>query len=160
MFSPFTLRLKEWLMFVRFAWRTWKMVVRRLFLGWDLGSPKKSVPQMCRYDEDIAFYHEDTPWKINMEHNSLEVWFRSFSFLNGWFVGSMLIFQGVSKRCAFLWNEHLDSVSLEVLLRFVHWKMNFLWADRVDTTAGRSLVVSTPLYLMGWQNVPEKSNWR
>ena len=36
-----------------------------------------------------------TPWKINMEHNSLEVWFRSFSFLNGWWVGSMLIFQGV-----------------------------------------------------------------
>ena len=84
-------------------------------------------------------------WNI---YNSLEVWFRSFSFLNGWFVGSMLIFQGVSKRCAFLWNEHLDSVSLEVLLRFVHWKMDFLWADRVDTTAGRSLVVSTPLYFI------------
>ena len=25
----------------------------------------------------------------------MEVWFRSFSFVNGWFVGSMLIFQGV-----------------------------------------------------------------
>ena len=25
----------------------------------------------------------------------MEVWFRSFSFLNGWLVGSMLIFQGV-----------------------------------------------------------------
>ena len=29
-----------------------------------------------------------SPWKINMEHNHIEVWFRSFSFLNGWFVGS------------------------------------------------------------------------
>jgi len=30
-----------------------------------------------------------------MEHNSLEVWFRSFSFPNGGIVGSMLlIFQG------------------------------------------------------------------
>ena len=28
----------------------------------------------------------------------MEVWFRSFSFLNGWFEGSMLIFQGVSMR--------------------------------------------------------------
>ena len=38
-----------------------------------------------------------TPWKINMEHNSLEeVDGRSFSFLNGWFEGSTLIFQGVS----------------------------------------------------------------
>ena len=33
--------------------------------------------------------------KINMEHNSLEVDGRSCSFPNGWFVGSMLIFQGV-----------------------------------------------------------------
>ena len=31
----------------------------------------------------------DPPPKINME-----VWIRSFSFLNGCFVGSMLIFQG------------------------------------------------------------------
>ena len=31
---------------------------------------------------------QPTPLKINMDHNSLEVWFRSFSFPNGWFVGS------------------------------------------------------------------------
>ena len=37
-----------------------------------------------------------TPWKINMEHVLMEVWFRSFSFLNGWFVCSMLIFRGVA----------------------------------------------------------------
>ena len=35
----------------------------------------------------------DTPLKINMEHNHGG---RSFSFPNGWFLGSMLIFQGVS----------------------------------------------------------------
>ena len=28
-----------------------------------------------------------TPEDWRLEHNSLEVWFRSFSFLNGWFVG-------------------------------------------------------------------------
>ena len=37
-----------------------------------------------------------TSWKINMEHVLMEVWFRSFSFLNGWFVCSMLIFRGVA----------------------------------------------------------------
>ena len=37
-------------------------------------------------------------WNIIME-----VWFRSFSFLNGWFVCSMLIFQGVgSMKLAYL----------------------------------------------------------
>ena len=36
-----------------------------------------------------------TPRKINGWNIIMEVWFRSFSFLNGWFVGSMLIFQGV-----------------------------------------------------------------
>ena len=35
-------------------------------------------------------------WNIIME-----VWFRSFSFLNGWFLGSMLIFQGVLLFCYF-----------------------------------------------------------
>ena len=35
-----------------------------------------------------------TPWKINMDHKSWRFG-RSFSFLNGRFVGSMLIFQGV-----------------------------------------------------------------
>ena len=27
-----------------------------------------------------------TPWKINMEHVLMEVWFRSFSFINGWWL--------------------------------------------------------------------------
>ena len=37
-----------------------------------------------------------TPRKINgWNRIPMEVWFRSFSFLNGCFVGSMLIFQGV-----------------------------------------------------------------
>ena len=39
-----------------------------------------------------------TPLKIHMEHNSLEVWFRSFSFLMGDGCSFQpLIFQGVSK---------------------------------------------------------------
>ena len=33
-------------------------------------------------------------WRLTVEQNSLEVWFRSFSFPNRWFVDSMLIFQG------------------------------------------------------------------
>ena len=37
-----------------------------------------------------------TPWKINGWNIIMEVWFRSFSFLNGWFICSMLIFQGVT----------------------------------------------------------------
>ena len=36
-----------------------------------------------------------TPLRINMEHNLGGLFARSFSFLNGWLVGSMLIFQGV-----------------------------------------------------------------
>ena len=32
-----------------------------------------------------------------LEHVPMEVWFRSFSFLNGWLVGSMLIFQCLGK---------------------------------------------------------------
>ena len=28
----------------------------------------------------------DTPWKIHMDHVLMEVWFRSFSFLNGWWL--------------------------------------------------------------------------
>ena len=46
----------------------------------------------------ISDYWGNTPLKIHMEHNSLEVWFRWFSFPNGWFVGSMLIFQGLSVK--------------------------------------------------------------
>ena len=38
-------------------------------------------------------------WTIMME-----VWFRSFSFPNGWFVGSMLIFQGVYDLLSPLWS--------------------------------------------------------
>ena len=33
----------------------------------------------------------------------MEVWFRSFSFQNGWFVGSMLIFQGVVETTRNQW---------------------------------------------------------
>jgi len=36
-----------------------------------------------------------------LEHDSMEVWFRSFSFPNGKFVGSMLIFQGVHVKLFF-----------------------------------------------------------
>ena len=47
------------------------------------------------------WYQSHTPLKINgWNHNSLEVWFRSCSFLFfGWFVGFQpLIFQGVSPK--------------------------------------------------------------
>ena len=40
---------------------------------------------------------EGTPWKINMEHNHRGL--EAISFLNGWFVGSMLIFQKCSHLC-------------------------------------------------------------
>ena len=43
-----------------------------------------------------------------MEHNSLDVWFRSCSFLNGRFVGSMLIFQGVCPKEGSSLNQSYD----------------------------------------------------
>ena len=46
------------------------------------------------------FYHEFWwihPWRLTW-NIIMEVWFRSLSFLNGWFVGSMLVFQGVCKK--------------------------------------------------------------
>ena len=51
---------------------------------------------MAEKDQTSTFFSKSKlhPLKINMEHNSLEVW-KIMSFLNGWFVGSMLIFQGV-----------------------------------------------------------------
>ena len=47
-------------------------------------------------------HKKTTPLKINGWNIIMKVWFRSFSFLNGWFVGSMLIFQGVS-FCTLTW---------------------------------------------------------
>ena len=43
----------------------------------------------------IVFWGDFTPRKINGWNIIMEVKGRSFSFLNGWFVGFMLIFQGV-----------------------------------------------------------------
>ena len=45
-------------------------------------------------------------WNIIME-----VWFRSFSFLNGWFVGSMLIFQGVVRDGL---SHYLQKIEIEI----------------------------------------------
>ena len=58
---------------------------------------KKNLDTQFRSSPNLSLssHQTKTPWKINMEHNSLEVWFRSFSFLNGWLVSSKLIFQGV-----------------------------------------------------------------
>ena len=58
-----------------------------------------------------------TPLKINMEHDHGQWRFgRSFSFLNGWFVGSMLIFQGVRWTFVFqygsLCSGHMCLISL------------------------------------------------
>ena len=54
--------------------------------------------------EAMAEAMEVMAWPWGLEHPGrwtwtiiMEVCFRSFSFLNGWFVGSMLIFQGVTR---------------------------------------------------------------
>ena len=52
---------------------------------WTYGSGEQGC--LRTYSFCIEFLKICTPWKINMKHNSLEVWFRSFSFLNGLFVG-------------------------------------------------------------------------
>lgn len=63
------------------------------------------------------------PWplKINMDHNSLEVWKRSLSFLNWWFVAFMLIFQGVS--IVFVALFHLKSSSKNICSRIPESQM-------------------------------------
>ena len=43
--------------------------------------------------------HVHTPLKIDMEHNSLEVWFRSFSFLNRWLCRFHVNLPGGSFTC-------------------------------------------------------------
>lgn len=51
-----------------------------------------------------VFYLEsrvDTPWKIHMEHNKIEVGKMFFSFANGWFLGSNCKFSVVD----FLWHD-------------------------------------------------------
>ena len=69
-----------------------------------------------------------SPLKINMEHNSLEVWWRSFSLLNGWFVGSMLIFQGVTPEKWWLEDDPFllerSNFSGAMLLNFVDVRAN------------------------------------
>ena len=45
-------------------------------------------------DQFFSETYTPTPEDERLEHNSREVWFRSFSFLNGWCVGSMLIIPG------------------------------------------------------------------
>ena len=56
--------------------------------------------------------------KINMEHVLMEVWFRSFSFLDGWFVGSMVVFQGVMVDRWFgapvVWDSNRDTPKVRV----------------------------------------------
>ena len=58
-------------------------------------------------------------WNIIMN-----VWFRSFSFLNGWFVGSMLNFQVVT-----LWNHKNWDWSINSLILRIQsfWKHRHIW---------------------------------
>ena len=60
----------------------------------------------------------DYTLKINMEHVLMEVWFRSFSFLDGWFAGSMVIFQSVMVNRWFwapvVWDSNRDTPKLRV----------------------------------------------
>ena len=55
---------------------------------------------------------EGTPWKINMEHNHRGL--EAFSFLNGWFVGSMLIFQGITFANRYIWTFKLMFMSQHI----------------------------------------------
>ena len=58
---------------------------------------------------ELGQFRSSTPLKINMEHNHgglVQIIFLSF---HGWFVGSMLIFQGVStdvKIYVYIWRKH------------------------------------------------------
>ena len=68
---------------------------REIFVGWDSRWEETEWKRGELREVGIWGHMLITPLKINTEHFIMEVWFRSFSFLNGWFVGSMLIFQGV-----------------------------------------------------------------
>ena len=87
---------KNWLFRCRLN-REKRKPTRRLF---DLWFPQSIHNQpfapsfTVKYCTQSAKKYTPEDWRL--EHNSLEVWFWSFSFLNGWFVGSMLIFQGVT----------------------------------------------------------------
>ena len=45
--------------------------------------------------KSIINMYDNTPWKINMDHNHGGLDDHVPFYINGWFVGSMLIFQGV-----------------------------------------------------------------
>ena len=63
--------------------------------------PRRARLQICTGKE---------PWRLTWNaHNSLEVWFRSCSFLNGWFVVSMLTFRGLH---FFTWNMYASRTLL------------------------------------------------
>ena len=61
-------------------------------------------------------------WKINMLNPKMEVWFKWFSFSIGWFLGSMLIFKGVTRGqmslpilwCKVLWVAFPSEVNHEM----------------------------------------------
>jgi len=73
---------------------------------WEFGSEKLKVAQnwtlLCRLAFDqlrvgkrffdlllvkVRFLGVDSPWKIHILNPKMEVWFRWFSFSNGWFLG-------------------------------------------------------------------------
>ena len=56
-------------------------------------------PPNTKHGIFCVFILNITPLKINGWNIIMEVWFRSCSFLSGWFEGSMLIFQGNLTMC-------------------------------------------------------------
>ena len=66
------------------------------------------------------FIHKNTPLKINMEHVLMEVW-KILFFLNGWFVGSTLIFQGCILFQQNLPNKSMQNSSRTPASPFLTW---------------------------------------
>ena len=108
-------------------------------------SPRRAVPlnfsafwchrvrpgQLCDLQAKIH------PLKINGWNMSSWRFGRSFSFQNGWFVGSMLIFQGVSKRICRLITSVAPKTNQRFFLRLrFPWKPIYpsLWAHWSNIT--------------------------
>ena len=73
-----------------------------------------------------SIWEDCTPWKINGWNIIIGVWFRSFSFLNRWFVGSMLIFQGVG----FQWVFWMAEITWNHRVNLHGCRLGILWIPR------------------------------
>ena len=86
-------RQRRRVIFVFFFWPSWGGIKMKVFF-----------PLQCFAVFQIAklyvfvFTHGIHLRKINGWNLKMMVWFRWFSFLNGWYLGSMLTFRGVPER--------------------------------------------------------------